>query len=967
MADLICPACTLWTFLPEDRFCGHCGLRLSGLSAEFDPEVWIVGTNGERRTGEATVKLVLTNQGQVGLKRVSVKPLDPSVVQINADYFDGGVLVEPLLGRHSIGLPLTLQLGDVGTLPRRLAIQVSAEGIEPDTVTLDLVPPPEVQFDLPDPLSLLLLGETQRLSGSVKLAAGRITVAAITATITDLPDAVAVELSAPLPIDLLAKQHSDLTLTLAFDVKRLETVPVERLRDGLKLTLTVEADVPGAGPAGETERRSFPHEATLRAIVPPRIGVKELGSGSDNVVLPVAVLLGRPAEADATVTVENRGGQPLRVERIEPSVPWLSVSEGDAPFTLDPDERRTVKLRVDRAELPLDDGETSGKFSAALEITAAAPARPLRIALLIRAETPGVLEDGMIAVDFGTVNTCCALTLPSDPKKGGGTRIVQVKLKGTPHLDDSIPSLVAYLRLIERGATPEADRKITAVGQLAESYWASPAATSIQYAIKRKLGNPKPEEVLFAADGERRRYPAELIAADILRPMLDAVEQQFKIRVRSVIATHPARFTRVQKEALRRAYDLCGVTVAGFLDEPVGAALSYVQSRMQLRAAALRRGEADSYTMLVYDCGGGTTDLTVIRVETTHLDGHTTIVPTVLGTSGAKTFGGEDMTAAMAAIIVEKIEQGHPTMRISVDPAAETDPSLIHLADLNRRMLRGQAESIKIYLSKGEQFRKAATNLVPVLRTSAETQSKQDFDGLNLTLAELQSRLERPIDETMQMAEALIESSGVGKVDLVLLVGMASKLPLVQKLAKGRFEPTGATVGMLGELVESLAKAEGQPTTDLVTDVKSCVAYGAGLFGVMANSIGSVSIEPQLNPKTTSRLGFQVADFSGPRFMEVIGLGKPLPASGSFRVGLRPNISITVLENTSTSDEITPEVVAVKTFRLPEAVAARHTPEQLRAATLRLVLTEAEQLLVEIVVPGAATPYQMNAERVASY
>jgi molecular chaperone DnaK len=268
----------------------------------------------------------------------------------------------------------------------------------------------------------------------------------------------------------------------------------------------------------------------------------------------------------------------------------------------------------------------------------------------------------------------------------------------------------------------------------------------------------------------------------------------------SAIITMPAYFNHNQIEATRQAGELAGFEVAELLHEPTAAAMYYSWIE--------NHGEA---TYLVYDLGGGTFDVSVIRRR---LDDYE-----VLSVSGDPFLGGDDFDRLLATHLVEsgewRVEEEelpatrHPPLAILFDPA--TPEGTINFARLVQI-----AESIKVELTDAERVERYLPDLVC------------DADGRGVTLEAsverglfhrlIRDKVDRTIDCCREALSRARERAGLSlsDIDYVILVGGSSRVPLVCDTVRAAFcNPA------LPEHVRCLEPLLHEP--DL------CVAYGAAL------------------------------------------------------------------------------------------------------------------------------------------
>ena len=218
--------------------------------------------------------------------------------------------------------------------------------------------------------------------------------------------------------------------------------------------------------------------------------------------------------------------------------------------------------------------------------------------------------------------------------------------------------------------------------------------------------------------------------------------------VRDVVITCPAYFNYVQREATKKAGELIGLNVLGIINEPTAAAMNYSHEKY-----------GEDMTVLVYDLGGGTFDVTLIRMTMT--DGVQNV--DVLSTEGDDRLGGKDWDDCVRELLIEKLcaETGYGRDDVPEDTLYE---------------IRGKAEGAKQKLT-----------------TKASCKVKVLCDGssvnLELTREEFDARCADLLDKTYNLTNTTIEKAGITRDDInvVLLVGGSTSMVMVREMLKREF------------------------------------------------------------------------------------------------------------------------------------------------------------------------------------
>ena len=400
------------------------------------------------------------------------------------------------------------------------------------------------------------------------------------------------------------------------------------------------------------------------------------------------------------------------------------------------------------------------------------------------------MSELIVGIDLGTTNSELAVV------KDGALRVVNI------HGNPIMPSCVGL----------DAAGKLI-VGQAAKNQLVA-AAESTLLSIKRKMG----ESIKVTLGG--KEYSPEEISSFILRELILEAERELGQVIRKAVITVPAFFNEQQRRATQIAGELAGLEVMRIINEPTAAALAY--------GAGSTAGE----TMLVYDLGGGTFDVSVVAVESGVVE--------VKASHGDTHLGGDDFDQLLVNHAIQEFKKRH-----NVD-LQENAPTL--------RRLKVVMERAKRVLSD-EPF--------TVIR-------EEYLDGSHHLEFELQrieyetmiaSLLEKTLDCVHQsLKDARLNPSDVHKI---MLVGGATRTPLVHRLLHER-------LGL-------------EPRFEINPDL--IVAMGAAIqAGVMAGE-KSHSILVDITPHTysTSALRRDRQDTFTPEFMcvPIIPRNTPLPAAKS--------------------------------------------------------------------------------------
>ncbi|GAA0263710.1 molecular chaperone DnaK [Halobacterium noricense] len=321
-------------------------------------------------------------------------------------------------------------------------------------------------------------------------------------------------------------------------------------------------------------------------------------------------------------------------------------------------------------------------------------------------------SEKILGIDLGTTNSAFAVMEGGDPE-------IIVNSEG----DRTTPSVVAFddgERLIGKPAKNQAV-------QNSEETVAS---------IKRHMG----EDYTVELDGEE--YTPEQISAMILQKIKHDAEEYLGQDVEKAVITVPAYFNDKQRQATKNAGEIAGFEVERIVNEPTAASMAYGLD------------EDQDQTVLVYDLGGGTFDVSILD-----LGGG---VYEVVATNGDNDLGGDDWDQAIIDYLADEFENDH-----GID-LRDDEQALQRLKDA--------AEEAKIELSSRKE---TTVNLPFVTATdSGPVHLEQD-----ITRAKFESLTEDLIERTVGPTEQALEDAGLSKndIDEVILVGGSTRMPQVQE------------------------------------------------------------------------------------------------------------------------------------------------------------------------------------------
>jgi len=368
-------------------------------------------------------------------------------------------------------------------------------------------------------------------------------------------------------------------------------------------------------------------------------------------------------------------------------------------------------------------------------------------------------DEPIVGIDLGTTFSLVAYADES------GAHIVRDE-----HGDGRVPSVIAV--------TPGVPPQVT-IGWQARERAIEQAETTV-YSVKRLIGKGLEDiradlpYLSYAVHAGPRntvqvevagnRYTPEELSAWILRELRARAEKHLGRPVRKAVITVPAYFDDAQRQATRDAGQAAGLEVVRIINEPTAAALAY---GIGLRSTA-RSGSAETFalpmarctsasgggdgrdvqTVAVYDLGGGTFDISILRLEQG--------VFQVLSTAGDTHLGGDDFDRAIINLIQEEI---HAQFGVSIRAPA-TKQALRSLAEQTKiRLSDREAAEFELDLGRDRRYRRTIT--------------RAEFEALVSPL----------VERTIALCEHALKDAGLRKEDIqqAILVGGSSRMPLVRR------------------------------------------------------------------------------------------------------------------------------------------------------------------------------------------
>jgi molecular chaperone DnaK len=347
-----------------------------------------------------------------------------------------------------------------------------------------------------------------------------------------------------------------------------------------------------------------------------------------------------------------------------------------------------------------------------------------------------------IGIDLGTTNSCVAVM------EGGEAKVIPNEEGGR-----TTPSIVAFTKSGER-----------LVGQVAKRQAITNPENTV-YSIKRFMGRRMnevgdelkmvPYKVVAKGDNvgviaQGKEYTAPEISAMILQKLKKAAEDYLGQSVTEAVITVPAYFNDAQRQATKDAGKIAGLDVKRIVNEPTAAALAYGLDKKK------------DETIVVYDFGGGTFDISILEVGEGVIE--------VKSTNGDTHLGGDNLDQRIVDWLIGEFK-------------ADTGLDLHSKGnEMALQRLKDAAEKAKIELSTAQE---SEINL-PFITADA---SGPKHLVRNLTRAKLESLVDDLLQKSVGPSKQALKDAGIdaSKIDEVVLVGGQTRMPAIQELVKKLF------------------------------------------------------------------------------------------------------------------------------------------------------------------------------------
>lgn len=809
-----CPHCGIWEIQAEDAFCGWCRQAVGRLRLKIEPSsVFLAGEGGAQTTqlvienptcGTAEIASVLAvPSGWVRVDHDGIFQLGPGETQMRELIVD----TLNLVSESEVDVVVANSWNDARVSVSAIGSLAKPQPV-PSTLALwqndpDSSAPYRLQIKLAGPRNILSVSSSR--SDLIKF--DEIDKAALVKPLREL------EVQARIDSGRLFRQvrrpPMDVPVDVLIEYEGVDGPTSEKGSLTLRALNPPELD---CYPSSDVPTRSFkPGIAEFEIVFRNRKKAGDLRDGRDNAPLRV-------------LAVDILPSGDAKLAWVQPLTEVIEIAGGEArsvtmrldmePFAVNQVNAIDIKVHTNRTELD----------------------RTLPIEFIVRAIERFA---GILAIDFGTSNTCCYALAR------GALTPETIKIDGQA---TTSPTFLRY-------RTIQGDFADVEIGQgVKSSSNSGPRALATVSRLKQQLGDRNPIYVkpITAQRGTQREV--RLAVVDYLREIRKVAEQSRHSYFRNFVMTHPAvcslRQYRNLLSAVREAFGQ-GEAIP-FLQEPIASIIPLVRSR------AMVPSPRERYFAAAFDFGGGTTDITVAQIDQRRDARGTDELSLRVVSSWGERWGGENLTDFLVERLLDRCKQLAPERTVLTgDKKYRQD----EYERLNELQLRDWAEQWKIQSSNGEGYSNPLSLRVRLQDGGSENflfpssdLEKQDGSGRTLR-QEYDAKLERRILEFAARLKADLDKLRVD-LDILQLSGKSSAIPLVQKI-----------------LTEQMSK--GCEIVILKPDeLKECVVKGACLWHQLKNS-PSLRL-PETLQRTTSRLGI----WDNGRFLEILPLCWPIGKQG---------------------------------------------------------------------------------------
>jgi molecular chaperone DnaK len=356
-----------------------------------------------------------------------------------------------------------------------------------------------------------------------------------------------------------------------------------------------------------------------------------------------------------------------------------------------------------------------------------------------------VKDDQIIGIDLGTTNSCAAVVDESENVKLIPYKAGEYTIPSVFAIDDKGGELIGYEAKRQWQLNPK--NTVYGAKRLVGRSFRSEIVGSMKQLVAYGV-RPGPHNDVVVDIGQRE-FSMQDVSARILSKIRDVASAHLRKPIRRAVVTVPAYFNDRQRQSVKDAGKLVDLEVVRIINEPTAAALAYAA------------GKKLTETVLVYDLGGGTFDVSIIEIRDRFFE--------VKATGGDVFLGGMDFDNAIIKYVLDDFKT-NSIMDLTRDPVA-------------MQRIRDLAESTKCDLSSREEV---GFNIPFITMTDQGQPLNIELPFNRKLLEELTEQL---VDRTLKMVAQVLIDSGLStkEVDQVLLVGGQTRMPVIQRRLAGFF------------------------------------------------------------------------------------------------------------------------------------------------------------------------------------
>lgn len=556
-------------------------------------------------------------------------------------------------------------------------------------------------------------------------------------------------------------------------------------------------------------------------------------------------------ENQTHIKISNSGHQELTLEGITVEDPFVKNQvDIQFPAQLLPGTDRILCLKMDVEKV------TQNKMKSAVILHTHEIKDKTIDFLVTKREAKNF--DGYLAIDFGTTNTTAAYKAEDE--------VGFVFLENMKDIEQAYlsPSVIRYEKIIERKPGKYV------IGETAKSKIILNPKSSVM-SVKTRLGEKTPLKILPVDEtsGTVEFFPRE-VASHFITRLKEKIQMHLKAKVTKAVITYPSKFTQVQVDEFKQAFNSGGIEVVTDIEEPQAAALNYIIMKKE-------KGTAP-YVIGVFDCGGGTTDITMMEVieslkKTGEKRQQRILDVKVLATDGYPRFGGNNFTEIIIDIIEEKITnldfetkyEDKEGLRFFFSDNDESNEDMIKQMasrgidwELEVRKNRAEiwriAEEWKIALSDNKT--RKINSEISLQFLDRENNLVKESLGFAITRKEFETKIYGKIqgfaDKLQRMSEKTKKT-----FDLILLSGLSSQIPLIYRIFSKNFNDIPITY---------------------TEDLKKCVVLGALDYYELTEIAAQIKLKFDKGEKLRSAIGIRmIADDGRRKFCEIFPQATSIP------------------------------------------------------------------------------------------